>query len=116
VKLDDDIHGLAHITQLGLGKQEKISDLFRANEEKEFEILSISPQEHRLALKLNKEGKKEKIGSGSQENKSEKESKSKADESEKIAAGVVAETEVKVEAAGEEKKAAKPKAVKKAKK
>jgi len=61
VKLDDDIHGLAHITQLGLNKQDKISDLFKVGEEREFEILSISPQEHRLALKLNKDGQKEKI-------------------------------------------------------
>ncbi|MFA4942031.1 MAG: S1 RNA-binding domain-containing protein [Patescibacteria group bacterium] len=60
VKLDDDIHGLAHITQLGLSKTDKITDLFKINEERDFEILSISPSDHRLALKLVKEGKKEK--------------------------------------------------------
>ncbi|MEI7620222.1 MAG: S1 RNA-binding domain-containing protein [Candidatus Falkowbacteria bacterium] len=60
VKLDDDIHGLAHITQLGLSKTEKINELFKINEERDFEILSISPSDHRLALKLVKEGKKEK--------------------------------------------------------
>lgn len=60
VKLDDDIHGLAHITQLGLSKTDKINDLFKINEERDFEILSISPSDHRLALKLVKEGKKEK--------------------------------------------------------
>ena len=60
VKLDDDIHGLAHITQLGLSKTEKINELFKINEERDFEILSISPSDHRLALKLVKDGKKEK--------------------------------------------------------
>ncbi len=60
VKLDEDIHGLAHITQLNLGKQEKINEVFKVNEERDFEILSISPQDHRLALKLVKEGKKSK--------------------------------------------------------
>ncbi len=60
VKLDDDIHGLAHITQLGLSKTEKINELFKVNDESSFEILSISPSDHRLALKLVKEGKKEK--------------------------------------------------------
>ncbi|PIT95319.1 30S ribosomal protein S1 [Candidatus Falkowbacteria bacterium CG10_big_fil_rev_8_21_14_0_10_39_9] len=60
VKLDDDIHGLAHITQLGLSKTDKINDLFKLSEEREFEILSISPSDHRLALKLLKDGKKEK--------------------------------------------------------
>ncbi len=58
VKLDDDIHGLAHITQLNLGKTEKINDLFRVGEGKDFEILSISPAEHRLALQLVKSGSK----------------------------------------------------------
>jgi len=62
VKLDDEIHGLAHLTQLALGKQDKINDLFRVGEEREFEILSITPGEHRLALKLGKEGKKTKAG------------------------------------------------------
>ena len=74
VKLDDDIHGLAHITQLNLNKQDKISDIFKANEEKEFEILSISPSEHRLALKLDKGDKKE---------KSEKKSKAKSETEDK---------------------------------
>jgi len=60
VKLDEDIHGLAHITQLSLSKTDKINELFKINEERDFEILSISPSDHRLALKLIKEGKKEK--------------------------------------------------------
>jgi small subunit ribosomal protein S1 len=58
VKLDDEIHGLAHISQLELAKQEKINETFKSGEEKDFEIISISPTEHRLALKLVVKGKK----------------------------------------------------------
>ncbi len=52
VKLDEEIHGLAHVSQLSLGAKEKIMDLFQADEIKDFEIVSISPNEHRLGLKL----------------------------------------------------------------
>jgi ribosomal protein S1 len=58
VKLDEEIHGLAHISQLALDSKTKISDLFQANEVKNFEIVSISPSEHRLGLKLAAEGAK----------------------------------------------------------
>lgn len=52
VKLDEEIHGLAHISQLNLGPKEKISELFKIEEIKDFEIVSISPAEHRLGLKM----------------------------------------------------------------
>ena len=52
VKLDDEIHGLAHISQLNLDSKDKITDLFQMNEIKDFAIVSISPGEHRLGLKL----------------------------------------------------------------
>ena len=52
VKLDDEIHGLAHVSQLNLDNKGKIIDLFQINEIKDFEIVSISPSEHRLGLKL----------------------------------------------------------------
>lgn len=58
VKLDEEIHGLAHITQLGMGAKEKIADLFKNGDELDFEILSVSPSDHRLGLKIVKEGKK----------------------------------------------------------
>jgi ribosomal protein S1 len=62
VKLDEEIHGLAHISQLKLGPKEKIGELFNAGEEKYFEIVSISPSEHRLGLKLAEDdGKKESV-------------------------------------------------------
>ncbi len=52
IKLDNEIHGLAHISQLNLGLKDKIIDLFKVGEVKRFEIVSISPSEHRLGLKL----------------------------------------------------------------
>lgn len=52
IKLDEEIHGLAHISQLNIGPKEKITDLYKADEVKNFEIVSISPSEHRLGLKL----------------------------------------------------------------
>ena len=58
VKLDGDIHGLAHISQFNTGK-EKLSDLYKEGEEKEFEIITISPSEHRLGLKPVNSSKKE---------------------------------------------------------
>jgi small subunit ribosomal protein S1 len=74
VKLDEEIHGLAHISQLNLGPKEKISELFTADEEKEFEIVSISPSEHRLGLKL-ANGKKTSKVKKDKEDKEEKEEK-----------------------------------------
>ena len=52
VKLDEEIHGLAHISQLGLNAKDKISDLYQINEVRDFEVVNISPSEHRLGLKL----------------------------------------------------------------
>jgi small subunit ribosomal protein S1 len=50
VKLDEDIHGLAHVSQLGLGPKEKISDKFKNGQTMPFEIVSMEPKEHRLGL------------------------------------------------------------------
>lgn len=55
VKLDEDIHGLAHISELS---DEPVTDLkvikekFVAGQSYPFEIVSIEPAEHRLGLKL----------------------------------------------------------------
>ncbi len=59
IKLDEEIHGLAHISQLNLGVKEKITELFKSDEVRDFEIVSVSPSEHRLGLKL-ADGKKSK--------------------------------------------------------
>lgn len=91
VKLDDEIHGLAHISQLNLGPKEKIHEMFNSGEEKSFEIVSISPSEHRLGLRLSGgkktakvekeikevEEKKEKEKEDTNNDKEEKEEKKK---------------------------------------
>jgi ribosomal protein S1 len=56
VKLDEEIHGLAHISQLALDVKEKITELFQPGEVRNFEVVSVSPSEHRLGLKLAGEG------------------------------------------------------------
>ncbi|HNX10658.1 MAG TPA: S1 RNA-binding domain-containing protein [bacterium] len=86
VKLDDDIHGLAHITQLNLDKTEKINDLFQIGEEKDFEILSISPAEHRLALQLVKPGGKKAKAEDKEEKSAPKKAKAKKEETEELPA------------------------------
>ncbi|PIR12786.1 30S ribosomal protein S1 [Candidatus Falkowbacteria bacterium CG11_big_fil_rev_8_21_14_0_20_39_10] len=63
VKLDDDIHGLAHISQLGLTAGQKIDDLFKAGDKADFVAMSVEPKEHRLGLKL----VKKELGSKNQE-------------------------------------------------
>jgi len=61
VKLDNEIHGLAHISDL---TDKRISDVkslleqFSIGEKINFEIISIEPKEHRLGLKLEGVGKK----------------------------------------------------------
>ncbi len=81
VKLDDEIHGLAHVSQLNLGVKEKITDLFKSDEVRDFEVVSISPSEHRLGLKLAGKEKKVKEEKEVKEEKTEKkEKKSKKDE------------------------------------
>jgi len=91
VELDKDIHGLAHVSQLGLGQGQKISEVYKIGEKKDFNVVSIEPKEHRLGLT---------VAAAQAEAKAEKEEK--------------AETEKTAEST-ETKKEAKPKKVKIAK-
>ena len=91
VELDKDIHGLAHVSQLGLGQGQKISEVYKIGEKKDFNVVSIEPKEHRLGLT---------VAAAQAEAKAEKEEKE--------------ETE-KTEESTETKKEAKPKKVKIAK-
>ncbi len=55
VKLDDQIHGLAHISDLSdkpVSDPKKFLESFPLGEMKKFEIISMEPSEHRLGLKL----------------------------------------------------------------
>ncbi|HPT08295.1 MAG TPA: S1 RNA-binding domain-containing protein [bacterium] len=97
VKLDDEIHGLAHITQLNINVKEKISDLFKSGDELDFEILSISPADHRLGLKLVKEGKKIKKDKIDSEEKEEVKDESKKKEKKEIKEKPAKEKKAKIE-------------------
>ncbi|MFA4941156.1 MAG: S1 RNA-binding domain-containing protein [Patescibacteria group bacterium] len=119
VKLDEEIHGLAHVSLLNLGGKEKITELYQPGEVKNFEVVSISPSEHRLGLKLagvgkeptkvEKKEKAEKVEKTEKVDKAEKTKELKTDKSAKAKKSEVKE-EVK-----EEKKEKKAKAIKKAK-
>lgn len=50
IELDKDIHGLAHISQLGLPADQKINSVYKIGDKKEFTVVSIEPKEHRLGL------------------------------------------------------------------
>jgi len=64
VALDEEIHGLAHISELSNKQMVNIKDEFKIGEERDFEIVSLEPPEHRLGLRVagvkNKETKEEK--------------------------------------------------------
>lgn len=60
VELDNDIHGLAHISQLSLDPGQKITEAYTPNNNTEFTIISLEPENHRLGLaSANKKIKKE---------------------------------------------------------
>lgn len=59
VELDQDIQGLAHVSELSEKPVEDMSKLGQIGETKKFRIVSIEPQEHRLGLSLKDESKKE---------------------------------------------------------
>ena len=52
VKLDEDIHGLAHISELSARDAAELRERFTIGQKSDFEVISIEPSEHRLGLKL----------------------------------------------------------------
>jgi len=54
VELDKNIHGLAHLSQLNLPAGQKLETLYKVGEQREFIVVSIEPDEHRLGLSLEK--------------------------------------------------------------
>lgn len=52
VKLDKDIHGLVHVSELPAEMQKDPTSHLRAGEEMQFTIISLEPKEHRLGLSL----------------------------------------------------------------
>jgi ribosomal protein S1 len=88
VGLDDEIHGLAHISELSDEPIGSIEDKYKIGQEADFVIVSLEPTEHRLGLRA--EGVKGKAGRKAEE---EKESaKNKEDEPAKQEEPVDSET------------------------
>ena len=50
VELDKDIHGLAHISQLGLPAGRKINEVYKIGERQDLTVVSLEPKDHRLGL------------------------------------------------------------------
>ncbi len=89
VELDKDIHGLAHISELSDQNITDMKKIASPGDIKEFKILSIEPNEHRLGLSMKKTDKKEKATTKKQkdkpaEDKEEKKDEKKEDEKKKI--------------------------------
>jgi small subunit ribosomal protein S1 len=61
VELDDDIHGLAHISELSDKPVKDISEIAKIGEEKEFTVISVEPEHHRLGLSLKQSAPKAKV-------------------------------------------------------
>jgi ribosomal protein S1 len=59
VELDENIHGLAHISELSKKQISDPGEIAKAGDEMEFTIISIEPKEHRLGLSLKDENKPE---------------------------------------------------------
>jgi small subunit ribosomal protein S1 len=59
VELDDEIHGLAHVSELSNKPVTDVNELGTEGEKKMFRIVSIEPKEHRLGLSLKTDEKKE---------------------------------------------------------
>lgn len=53
VELDDQIHGLAHISELGM-KPEEVAEKVKIDDVLEFTVVSLKPAEYRLGLSLTK--------------------------------------------------------------
>ncbi len=58
VELDEDIHGLAHISELSDKQIDEPSDVVEVGKEYDFKIVSIEADDHRLGLSMKKESEK----------------------------------------------------------
>ncbi len=83
VELDDDIHGLVHISELSEKKINNPKDIITVGKKYEFTILSIEPDKHRLGLSLKTTDKKEEEKKKKVKNKEEKKVEEKKDKEDK---------------------------------
>jgi len=52
VALDQEIHGLAHVSELSDEPNINVAEKFKLGQEAEFEVVSLEPTEHRLGLRV----------------------------------------------------------------
>ncbi len=52
VELDPEIHGLAHISELSKKPVKDLTEIAKVGEEREFMIVSVEPEQHRLGLSI----------------------------------------------------------------
>lgn len=73
VQLDENIHGLAHISELSDKPIKKPEEVAKVGDELEFKILSIEPADHRLGLSIRalKEKKEKIVSAETEENEKE---------------------------------------------
>jgi len=81
VELDNDIHGLAHISELSDKPIEDISDIAQPGDELNFKIISIEPENHRLGLSLKQMGKNDKKEQPTEKKDTKKDEKENKDNS-----------------------------------
>lgn len=79
VQLDENIHGLVHVSELSSKPFEDASQILKPGDEKEFKILSIEPKDHRLGLSLKA------LEEGASTEKTPEVAEAKEEEREKIA-------------------------------
>lgn len=60
VELDPEIHGLAHISELSDKPVEDVNTIAKPGEVRDFVIVSMEPEQHRLGLSIKRIGQKEK--------------------------------------------------------
>jgi len=99
VELDEDIHGLAHISELSDKPIKDVTEAATVGEVRKFKIVSIEPDKHRLGLSIkamNKKAESQKETTDAADKKTETESeKEDADTNESENSEKIAEEEAK---------------------
>ncbi len=103
VELDNEIHGLAHVSELADKSVQDASEIVKVGEVREFRIISMDPGEHRLGLSLKEPSKKsDPVKSSDDDHGASK--KKKKDKAEEKKTETVETVETKVEEKMEEVK------------
>ncbi len=88
IKLDEDIHGLVHVSELPTEAQADPQSILTAGDKVIFKVISLEPSEHRLGLSIKAltESKSKKKKSAEKKNSSSKSSREETKKSKKIKA------------------------------